>query len=456
MYTFQDFMTYVVNDGVGEAVRRALRDHRTTELYNTALDADEYDHQRNTTILHYQKYLYSATGSKVVDSTAANNKLCSNFFSRLNTQRMAYSLGNGISFNTENLKESLGLQFDTRLSTAAYNALIHGVSFMFWNLDHVHVFPVTEFAPLWDEETGALRAGVRFWQIDPKKPIMAVLYEEDGYTLLRGNSKGSIYEVKEEKRPYRYTTRKAPADAEPEIVGEENYGSLPIIPIWGSRLHQSTLVGMKGKIDAYDLISSGLANDFEDCAEIYWIVSNAGGMDDSDLARFRDRLKLQHIANVADADETSATPYTQEIPTTSRKECLTELRNDLYEDFGALDVHSVAAGATNDHIDAAYQPMDENADDFEFQIIEAVQQLLALQGKKDTPIFKRNRISNQKELVEMIMLCANYLDEQTILEKLPFITPDEVKGIMAKNEDRQLKQYGDIDEEDQEEEEEEQ
>lgn len=456
MYTFQDFMSYVASDGVGEAVRRALTAHRTSDLYTTALEADEYDHQRNTTIMNYQKYLYSAAGRKSVDVLASNNKLCSNFFSRLNTQRMSYSLGNGVSFNAENIKESLGLQFDTRLNNAAYFALIHGVSFLFWNLDHVHVFPVTEFAPLWDEETGALRAGVRYWQIDSKKPIMAVLYAEDGYTLLRGNSKGSVYEVKEEKRAYRITTAKAPADAEPEIVGEENYGSLPIIPLWGSRLHQSTLVGLKGKIDAYDLISSGLANDFQDCAEIYWIVSNAGGMDDSDLARFRDRLKLQHIANVADADEASVTPYTQEIPTASRTACLSELRSAIYEDFGALDVHTVSAGATNDHIDAAYQPMDENADDFEYQIIEAVQRILALQGKEDTPIFKRNRISNQKELVEMIMLCANYLDEQTILEKLPFITPDEVKGIMAKNEDRQLKQYGDIEEEDQEEEEEEQ
>ena len=34
--------------------------------------------------------------------------------------------------------------------------LIHGVSFLFWNVDRLHVFPLTEFAPLWDESTGAL------------------------------------------------------------------------------------------------------------------------------------------------------------------------------------------------------------------------------------------------------------------------------------------------------------
>ena len=90
----------------------------------------------------------------------------------------------------------------------------------------------------------------------------------------------------------------------------------------------------------------------------------------------------------------------------------------------------MAAGATNDHIDAAYQPLDENADDFEYQIIECVQQILALIGIDDTPQFKRNRISNQKEQVEMLAMVADKLDEETFLSKLPFISVDEVKKIL--------------------------
>ena len=90
------------------------------------------------------------------------------------------------------------------------------------------------------------------------------------------------------------------------------------------------------------------------------------------------------------------------------------------------------AGATNDHIDAAYQPMDEEADDFEYQVIEFIQQLLTLLGIEDVPIFKRNRISNQKEQVEMVAMEANWLDEETILRKLPNITPDEVEQILLR------------------------
>ena len=74
----------------------------------------------------------------------------------------------------------------------------------------------------------------------------------------------------------------------------------------------------------------------------------------------------------------------------------------------------------------------DKADDYEYQIGECVRQILALQGIDDYPQFKRNRISNQYEQVQMVMLEAEYLDEETVLNKLPNVTPDEVEGIMQR------------------------
>jgi hypothetical protein len=58
--------------------------------------------------------------------------------------------------------------------------------------------------------------------------------------------------------------------------------------------------------------------------------------------------------------------------------------------------------------------------------------LLALLDIEDDPIFKRNRISNQKEQTEMILSAAEYLDDETVLTKLPFISVDEVAEILKK------------------------
>ena len=153
-------------------------------------------------------------------------------------------------------------------------------------------------------------------------------------------------------------------------------------------------------------------------------------MTDAELARFRDRLKLTHIASVDTTAGGSARPVTHEIPYQARKEYLAEIRAGIYEDFGALDVHTVAAGATNDHIDAAYQPMDENAADFEYCVGEAIHQILAIQGIDDSPVFKRNRISNQKEQVDMLVAESPWLDQATVLKHLPNIAASEIAAIM--------------------------
>ena len=432
IFTFQDFQNEVNDNGVAKAVSVAINSHKASNDYKMAIDADLYDHQKNKTINEYVQTIFTLTGSPIEDYTASNNKLSSNFFRRLNTQRNTYLLGNGISFPDDDgktVKDALGKNFDTRLKSLGYYALIHGVSFGFWDVSGMHIFKLTEFVPLWDEETGELKAGIRFWQIDSKKPMFAVLYEEDGFTKFKTDIKNGNFVEIQQKRAFKITVSKSEADGE-EVIGEENYSALPIMPLWGSSLKQSTLVGMRALIDSFDLIRSGFANDLTDVSQIYWIISNAGGMDDKDLARFRDRLKLTHIA-VADTENSGITPHTNEVPYNARQVYLDNIRSGIYEDFGGLDVHAVAAGATNDHIDAAYQPMDEQADDYEFQIIEFVQQLLKLIGlEEDTPIFKRNRISNQQEQTQMVLSAADYLDAETVLKKLPFITVDEVTKIL--------------------------
>ena len=434
MLTFQDF-----ERGGVALIPQIVTEHQKCDLYTTALTANEYDHQKNTTIYNYAQMLFTLTGAAVVDYTATNNRIASNFFNRLNTQRNTYLLGNGVTFgdDTDRLKKALGSKFDTDMKRCAYKALIHGLAFGFWDYNKLYTFPVTEFAPLWDEDTGALRAGLRFWRIDPNKPVTVYLYEEDGFTVFRGKDYGSVV-LAQEKRGYKQLVRANKADGA-IVAGYENYGALPIVPFWGSELHQSTLVGMRNAIDSFDLIQSGFANDLSDCTQVYWILENYNGMTDSDIKRMRDRMKFNHIVSADTMSGGSIKPYTVEIPFEARKTYLEHIRDRIYEDFGALDVHTVAAGDTNDHIDAAYQPLDEEADDFEFQCIEFIQQVCKLAGFDDVkPTFKRNRISNQTEQTEMILSASEWLDTETILKKLPFVTVDEVAKIMKNLDARAL------------------
>lgn len=467
MITFQDFEKMREQNGIEKAIETVIDMHTASTVYQTALDADAYDHQQNTTIMNYVKKLYNSSGAEFADPTASNNKLCSNFFRKLNTQRCNYSLGNGVSFSqhktkkidpdthiettVDETKARLGAKFDTALKKVAYFGLIHGESFGLWDLNQLTPLKITNFAPLVDEETSELKAGVRFWQIDSEHPLMAILYEIDGWSRYRKDT-GEGFRQIQALTPYIKRTTGSKEGGISSVDFKSYDGKLPIIPFYGSELQQSTLVGMKGKIDAFDLIGSGFANDLEDCAMVYWILENAGGMDEVDMADFMKRLKFQHVAKV-DTNESKATPYTQEIPTEARETFKTQIRSEIYEDFGALDVHTIAAGATNDHIDAAYQPLDDNADDFEFQVSEFLEGLLGLIGIEDSPIFKRNRISNQGEQTTMVLSASDYLDDETILNHLPFINIDEIPNILIKKDQEMADKFEDTTEDEEEDEE---
>lgn len=427
MLTYQDYENAV--DKL-DFLQKIIDEHKGSEIVKTALVADEYDKQRNTTINAFIQKIFTLKGQPVENRFASNNKRASNFFRLLNRQRCMFLLGNGVTLENESVKEKFGKDFDTQMQRAGYKALIHGISFVFLNLDRVHVFPVTEFAPLWDEESGVLRAGIRYWQLDSTKPLMITLYEQDGYTTYRKGKDDKGFVELNAKRAYKQTIAKAPADDVAEVVGESNYGALPIVPFWGSELKQSTLIGMREGIDSYDLISNGLCNDLRDCARVFMLLENYGGMSDEDLAEFRDRLVTQHIATADTQNGGKITPYTQEIPFEAVEAYLNRLKQDIYGDFGALNVSDISAAAkTATEINAAYQPLDDAADDFEYQMIAGIQQLLALIGEEDTPTFKRNRIANQLEEVQMLDMEAGMvsMDSETLLSKFPNFTPDEVQ-----------------------------
>lgn len=429
MKTYQDFEK-VKDADVGEWLVNAITDYKSSEFYATASIADEYARQKNTTIMRYQKLLYTMSGKAVPDNFSANHKCASNFFNRFVTQEASYLLGNGASFAKNETKDKLGKDFDKKLYFAGKNALIHGVSYGFFNFDHLQVFTALEFAPLYDEENGMIRAGIRFWQIDSNKPMRFTFYEEDGYTeyVLKD---GNVSEFKE-KQDYIQVVATSEADGE-EIVDGRNYPSFPIVPLWGNPYHQSEIVGIRSGIDSYDLIKSGFANDLDDASQIYWIIQNAGGMDDVDLAKFLQKIKTVHAA-VVDEDGATAESHTIEVPYESRETYLNRIEKDLYKDYMALDIENMASGAmTATQIKAAYEKVNEKTDEFEFNVVDFVQEILLLNGIEDEVTFTRSMIVNQQEMITTILAAASMLPDEYVTKKLleVFGDIDKVEEILA-------------------------
>ncbi len=434
MITYQDLLEVSTSKGIEDIILQMIKDHKTSAQYKTAMDADLYYAHQNPTIMKYEKVIYDMLG-KITDPTAANHKIASRFYFFFITQLVQYLTGNGVVFEEDTTKDKIK-NIDEALNKLCTYAQNHGVAYGFYNLDKIEVFSFLEFAPIFDEENGSIRAGVRFWQIDADKPMRITFYEEDGYTEYI-QRKGKDIEELQPKKPYKLKTRTSEATGT-EIYDGENYPAFPIVPLYNIN-KQSELVGNQATIDAYDLVASKMTNNISEGDLIYWLIHNAGGMSPDDDQKF---LEMIHIQRLAHVDEGQIEAKTIEIPHEATDAALERLRKQLFDDFMAFDPMQIVAGnVTATQITAAYQQLDNKADLFEYKVIDFVLGILKVAGIEDYPKFKRNRIANVSEETQVILSAATVLDSETIIEKLPFLTPEEAEQAKKRSEDAEMERY---------------
>lgn len=444
--TYQDLVGVGIDEKARmDFIQKAIRDHRSSREYRTAADAELYFKGENPTINRYEKIIYDLQGRAHKDMYTANHKIASSFFSFDVRQEVSYLLGNGVTFQIDQTKDKLGKKFDIQMVKAARYALIGGQSFGFFNLDHVEVYKLIEFVPLYDEENGALMAGIRFWQVADDKPLRATLFEIDGYTEYIKRD-GEDMEVLLKKRAYKVKERVSEVGGA-EIYAGENYPGFPIVPLRNGEDGLSELVGKRNTIDALDLCTSNMVNNVDEGNLIYWVLKNCGGMDDLDDMKFLDKVRTLHVAHAgSDCDVgAEAEPRTIEAPYVGTEATINMLKKKLYEDFQAFDSSAVSAGnQTATAILASYAPLDLKADDFETSVTEFILGLLAVAGIDDEPSYTRNRIINRTEETQTILMGAEYFDEEYITKKLLTINGDidQYDKMMKRKEAEEMDRLG--------------
>ncbi len=426
LYTFQDLIKN--KDNKISFIESAVNFHKNSLPFRRATEAEKYYFGENPTIMRYEKILYDMQGRAHRDLFSANHKIASSFFGFAVDQQVSYLLGNGITFNKPDTKKALGTQnfpIDRQIMKLARYSAIHGQSFGFWNLDHVEIFRLTEFFPLYDEENGALRAGIRFWQTDSRKPLRVTLYEEDGYTeFIKRN--GEKMTVLRPKRKYILNFRTSGTDGF-EIYDGKNYDNFPIVPLKNNEYCLPELYGKgrKNTIDALDLATSNMVNNVDEGNMIYWILNNCGGMDDLDDAKFLEKLKMTHVVHPEGDADATAEPRTIEAPFEGTQTTVDMLTRRLYADFQAFDSSAVSAGnQTATAIKASYVPLDLKCDKFECQVTDFLDGILKLAGIDDSPSYTRNQIISKNDEIQAVLLGAQYLSDEYITKKILTILGD--------------------------------
>lgn len=428
MITFQDYEKAAER---GEAERnsfiiKAIKEHQSSYRYQRALLAQAYYARRNWGVGARASFLERIGIDR---SKVRFFKMKSGHFPKFVKQLNSYLLGNGATLPPE-VKEKLGDRFDKQFAKAGLNALVDGVSYIFWNKDRLLIYRATDFMPLFDEMTADMMAGIRFWQIDPDKPTYMELYETDGVTMLRQDVNSNQLTELTAKRAYEQTVRSDITGS--EIVDTMNYPKIPVFPLYANDIHESEFdPGFQENIDAYDFLSSELVDGAIQIDGVYWAITGYGGNDARELIKEIQQVK----ATYDDNDKAKVTGQSLEIPYNAKQAALELLERRMYADWMMPDNQIEGRAITATEIKMSNQSLDLKADGFEYQCVDCLQNLLEL---LDLPIdeieFKRRTLNNDQEAIDNLskMLSDGAIDVQFYVEACPLIPDDKQEELLER------------------------
>lgn len=444
MYTFQDLEKIGDDDEKRmQFVYACITEFKNSPAYKFGTDAKVYYEGENPNIARAQKVVYDMLGQAHADTISPNHKIYSRYVFSAVTEETQYLLSNGVSFDNDGTKQSLGADFDTVLQELADDAQVYGCGWGYWDGKKLNKLPFLQVKPLPDEYDGSVKAVIRFWQIADDKPLIAVLYEVDGFTEYI-QEPGEKMRVRKKKTRYPKTIRETAFES--EIEEFQNYPALPIIPLYFIN-KKSILHGNTPAVDAYDLLNSRMVSNIDEGNLVYWVLKNCNAMDENDDAAFIANLIKSRVMHVDGDEGAEATPHQIEAPVQSTETGIQRIKRLLDDNFMTCDVDAIRAGnVTATQIRAAYQKLDAKTSKFEYCVIEFIQRLLFVVTGKDGAekfTFKWDKTINKTEEITTIIQAAQFLDEETVTQMIleAFGKIDILEDVMQRRESAEMQRF---------------
>lgn len=427
MLTFQDYEEAISKTKKETFILKAIKDYVASDTYIHALIAQDYYATDNTAIGNRMGYLERQMRKKV---NVTFHRLRNGFFPKAVKRLVMYTMGNGATLE-DDVKLKIDRKFDNKTIIAAINACVDSVSWGFVDIDHLTFFRVTEFVPLVDERTSQLRAGIRFWQIDENKPMYIELYEVDGITEYKASNKVTKIEETAEQRAYKQTVRTDAFGTTP--INGENYGVLPIFPLYANELATSELTtGLKALIDAYDFVSSDLADGITLIEGLYNLVHNYGGDDMQQLL-----AEIHAVKTILTDGDAGGSLEVIEIPFEAKRMALDLYEKRMYDDWllPNKNTNRGSGNITAREIEDAREDMNIKADLLEWQVAEFIENVLKLKGVDlMLPDYKRRTTNNDTETIQNIstQIAGEWIDEEQAIKLDPTIPTDDKEKLIAR------------------------
>lgn len=420
MLTYEDFEKCGGDETkIANFIRSKIDEQEQSDRYIEGVAAGEFYRNGDPDMAKYEKVVYDVFGAARKDVFSANHKLTAGLYNLFIVQEVSYLLGNGVTFDDESIKEKLGNKFDYDLQDLATWAANDSESYALLKSDGIEKLCVgcddeePHFIPIFSENDRTTpRAGFKHWRIDKDSPLNVELYTPTGYSVWR--EVDSKLQVVQPEKPYDLTyTRNAIGEV--WNVQNNSGGILPIIPLIYPN-HKSAIHNKRETLNAYNLMLSGLVNNMTEINLLYWVIKNADGMDDTDYEDFISNLYKSRILPLPDGVE--ADPHEINVDHEGHQSTLATLREQLFQDFKAVDVQMIQGGnKTTVEIKAAYENLNLKCDEIEKKVGEFIRKVLVFYGYDENTGFSFTRPANNNlsEYITMIEQIKSTIGEDEAL-----------------------------------------
>lgn len=438
MLTFQDFLAAKSRE---DFLLQAIAEHENSEKYKIGQLAAEFYAGNDPILEKVKKIIYDLNGMAHKDYFSADSKLKTSYYKIFAMQTVSYSFGNGVAFDNEEIKKKLGSSFDADINDWATYAVNDGEAYAYVTENKITPMSIGSdktkpiFVPLVDVETGAVKAGFKYWRLDDDKPLRITLYEPQGYTEYEqpyGEKLSAISDLK----AYKGTVTKF--EAFDDVVNAEAVEGIPIVKLSFFN-DQSYIANKVNMLTEYNALLSKLSSNSRENDLIYWIVKNCGGMDELDDNAFLMKIIQSHVAHLDEGQE--AEPKQLVAPHEGILAALETLRKQLFFDFAAIDFERMSGGnITTYEIKQAYANKDLYADRFEMNFARAMEQVLKLMGYEgETYRLTRSRLIDVNGESQVILSEAPYFAEEVTTKRLC-----EIHGMIDSFEENQAKKLAEM------------
>ncbi|HHW5132129.1 TPA: phage portal protein [Staphylococcus pseudintermedius] len=406
-----------------EMILRLIQNHKEN-IENITVGERYYNHHPDILDLPFKR---DVKGN--YDPLKPDWRMYTNYHQNLVDQKVAYAVGNPVTFGTDDekslkkIQEVLNHKWDDKLVDILTAASNKGVEWLQPYIDEQGEFktfrvPAEQAIPIWtNKERDELKAFIRLYELDGGERVEYWTDTEvTFYELQHGQLIPDYYHGDDNIQAHYY-------------VGDKkmSWNRVPFIPFKNNPQEVSDLFMYKTVIDAMDKRLSDTQNTFDESTELIYILK---GYEGQNLDEFMQNLKYYKAINV-DGDGSGVDTIQIEVPVQSSKEYLDMLRDYVIEFGQGVDFQQDKFGNSPSGIALKfmYSNLDLKANKLKNKTLTALQELLRYIIEfyrlsidvHDVEIsFNFNVMVNELEQSQ-IGVQSQYLSKETVITNHPWV-----------------------------------